>query len=123
LADAGRLEEALECCRKAISAEKLNPSLHYLQANILQEMGRTVEAAASLRRAIFIDRDFVLAHFSLGRLLQRMGRGREAGVYFNNASSLLRTYRAEDVLPESDGISAGRLLEMIRTMWSETVMG
>ena len=36
--------------------------------------------------------------------------------YFKNAVELLTTYMPEDVLPESDGITAGRLLEIIKLM-------
>ncbi len=39
-ADQGRLSDALELCEKAINADKLNPSLHYLYATVLQETGR-----------------------------------------------------------------------------------
>ncbi len=115
-ADQGRLSDALELCKKAISADKLNPSLHYLYATVLQESGRSEEAAASFKRAIYIDQDFVIAHFALGHLMHRQGRYKEAGRHFENACSILKTYGQDDILPESEGISAGRLIEIIQTM-------
>jgi chemotaxis protein methyltransferase CheR len=115
-ADRGRLSDALELCEKAIGADKLNPSLHYLYATVLQESGRSAEAAASFKRAIYIDQDFVIAHFALGHLMHRQGRYKEAGRHFENACSILKSYGQDDILPESEGISAGRLIEIIQTM-------
>ncbi len=115
-ADKGELSNALELCKKAIDADKLNPSLYYLQATILQEIGRASEAATSLKRAIYIDEDFLLAHFTLGRLMHLQEKYKEAEKCFANACSLLESYEDEEIPPESEGISAGRLMEVIRTM-------
>ncbi len=112
-ADQGELSRALELCEKAIDADKLNPSLHYLHATILQETGKIGEAAASIRRAIYADQDFVLAHFALGHLMHRQGKHKEAEKHFTNACSLLEKYGEEEILPESEGISAGTLREII----------
>ncbi|MGD0231009.1 MAG: CheR family methyltransferase [Syntrophorhabdales bacterium] len=115
-ADKGELSKALELCEKAIDADKLNPSLYYLQATILQEIGRASEAATSLKRAIYVDQDFVLAHFALGHLMHLQEKYKEAEKCFANACSLLESYGDEEIPPESEGISAGRLMEVIRTM-------
>lgn len=116
LAGRGRLFDALTLCEEAILADKLNPSLHYLQSTIQQEMGRLAEAAASLQRAIYIDQDFAIAHFALGHLLQRQGRPREAGKHFAKACALLKSYGPEDVLPEAEGLSPARVIELINAM-------
>lgn len=113
LADQGNLTEALALCVAFIDSDKLNPICHYLQATILQEMRRTEEAAAALKRAIYIDQDFALAHFSLGHLLLRKGRLKEAGKHLQKARGLLQAYNHENILPEAEGMSAGRLIELI----------
>ncbi len=115
-ANNGRLSDALGFCEKAIGDDKLNPSLHYLRATILQEMQIADEAASALKRAIYIDPDFVIAHFSLGCLMYQEGRCREAGKQFENAMALLKSCGHDDILPESEGMSAGRLIEIIQTM-------
>ena len=113
LADQGKLVEALALCKEAIQSDKLNPALHYLQANVLQEMGNTGEAAAALKRALYLDQDFVIAHFALGHLMQRQGRYREAEKHLGLARSLLQAYGRDEVPPEAEGMSAGRLLKII----------
>lgn len=115
-ANQGKLAEALEWCEKAVAAEKLNPGFHYLHATILQEQGQAEEAVIALKRALYLDQNFVLAHFSLGNVTRQQGRTKESDKHFNNAIRLLSGYSQEDILPESDGITAGRLLEIIASM-------
>jgi chemotaxis protein methyltransferase CheR len=113
-ANQGKLTEALAWCDKAIAADKLNPGYHYLLATILQERGQTEEAVASLRRSLYVDQDFVLAHFALGNLTHKQGRFKESAKHFENALSALSLHQPQEILPESDGMTAGRLTEIIR---------
>jgi len=116
LANQGKLVDALAVCDEAIHSDKLNPTLHYLQATILQEMGRIDDAATALQRALYIDQEFAIAHFSLGHLMKRLGKSKIADKHLNKARSLLEVYDLEDILPEGDGISAGRMIELITAM-------
>ncbi|MBI4639962.1 MAG: tetratricopeptide repeat protein [Candidatus Tectomicrobia bacterium] len=115
-ANQGKLTEALEWCEKAIAADKLNSAYHYLRATILGEQDQAEEAVTSLKRALYLDQNFVLAHFALANLLVKQGKPGESQKYFENALSLLSTYRQEETLPESEGVTAGRLLEIIASM-------
>lgn len=115
-ANQGQLVEALEWCEKAIAVDKTDARSHYLRAIILQELNQTAEATGSLRRALFLDQHFVLAHFALGNLARQLGKHKESERHLANALALLRAYSREDVLPESEGMTAGRLSEIIRQM-------
>ena len=112
-ADEGRLAEAVEWCEKAIAADKLNPAHFYLLATIQNEMGSGGEAATSLERVLYLDPGFVLAHFALGNLRLSQGRRREARRHFDNALALLRAAAQDEIVPESEGLTAGRLSEII----------
>jgi len=115
-ANQGQLSEALEWCEKAITADKMNPSHHYLLATILQEQGQHDIAIRSLMRALYLDPDFVLAHFALGNLHQSQGRYREAQRYFGNVLLLLRNHPQDETLLEADGLTAGRLAEIATSL-------
>lgn len=114
-ANEGALTEAFDWCEQAIALERLNPGLYYLRAMILQELDRTNEAVASLKRALFLDQDFALAHFVLGSLVQKRGKAREADRHFANALALLSNCAPDFVLPESDGLTASRMADIIRS--------
>jgi len=115
LANQGRLTEAAEWCEKAISADRLNTGYHYLHAMIDQERGHINDAIMWLKRVLYLDPDFVLAHFALGNLAQIRGMAKESAKHLANALVLLDAYQAEDILPQSEGMTAGRLKEIIRS--------
>jgi len=115
-ADEGRLAEASAWCEQAIAADKLNPAHYYLLATIEQERGQSEAAERSLGRALYLEPDFALAHFALGNLCLSEGRQREARRHFGNALTLLRACPTDALLPEADGLSAGRLVEIIASV-------
>jgi len=115
-ANQGRLDDAINWCKKAISIDAVNAGHYYLLATILQEQGQTEEAVKSLKKALYIDHNFVLAYFVLGNIMQRQGEMKLSRKYLKNALDLLSRYRPEEVLPESDGITAERLSEIIASM-------
>lgn len=112
-ANQGRLVEALDWSAKALSADRLNAGYHYLQANILLEQGALPEARQALKRTLYLDPGFVLAHLALANLARQQGEAGRAARYFDAARSLLARHPREEVLPESEGITAGRLMEII----------
>lgn len=116
-ASEGKLEEALSLCGKALEMDKIHAAAYYLRAAILQEMGKQKEAMASLRQALYIDSDFILAHFLLGNLFLRLERKEESTRYFQSALRLLEKKKPEDILPESEGLTAGRFKEIIQNTY------
>jgi chemotaxis protein methyltransferase CheR len=113
LADQGKLNEALDLCVEALAADKLDPGLHFLRASILQELNRFDEAGISLKRTLYLDQNFLLAHFALGNLGLRQGKTRAAKKHFENVLTLLKDNRPGDILPETEGLTAGRFREII----------
>ncbi len=114
-ANLGELAEARSWAEKALGADKLNAGLHYLRSVILQEQGAAEERIAALRRALYLDPNFVLAHFALGNFARQQGNFKEADKHFANVLGLLADYQSGDVLPQSDGLAAGRLKEMVES--------
>lgn len=112
-ANEGRLADAIEWCERAIAVDKMNPAHRYLLATVQQEQGQTEAAAQSLMRALYLDPNFVLAHFGLANVELARGRRREARRHFANALSALEAHASDEILPESDGLTAGRLAEII----------
>ncbi len=114
LANMGKLDEAKKWSKKAAKTEKLNPGHHYLLATIYQEQGRLTESIKSLKHALYLDPGFVLAHFTLGNLTRQQGKINESRKHNKNAFSLLLSMDHEEILPYSEGMTAGRLMETVR---------
>ncbi|MCG3147874.1 MAG: hypothetical protein PCFJNLEI_01315 [Verrucomicrobiae bacterium] len=119
LANQGRLAEARALADKLVVAEKLNPVAQYLRAMIALEQGALPEAARALQRAVYLDHNFVIAHFALGNLARSAGRRKEAEKHFTNVLHLLDRYGQDDLLPESEGMTAGRLAEIVNSLRDE----
>ncbi len=111
-ANTGKLAEALEFCGIALKRDKMNPSLHYLQAMILNELGEAGAAVKALKKAIYLDHKFAMAYFTLGNLELKLGNIKEFKKCFQNFLSLLNFYNNEATLQEAEGVPAGKLREL-----------
>lgn len=115
-ANQGDLAGARQWCMQAIDADRLNPAGHYLMAIVLLEQGQTDGSVQELKRTLYLDQDFVPAYFTLGNLYRQQGRHKEARKYFENALLLLNAYPPEELLPETEDMTAGRFAEIIHTL-------
>jgi len=116
LANQGQLEPALAAADRWIAADKTNPSAHYLQATVHQELGHMEAARRSLRRAIYLKPDFVVAHFALGNLTRATAGSAAATRHFTNALTLVKSFPPEEPLLESEGTTAAFLAQVISTL-------
>lgn len=112
----GELKAALQWIDKAIEHDRLNHTLYYVRATILQALSDVGEAIASLRQALFLEPQFVVAEFYLASLLHQSGKKMEAGQRFRSALLLLKQYNEDDVVPESEGITAGHLAQIVQSL-------
>lgn len=116
MANQGHLKEALENCNEAIEKEKLEVAFYFLRGTILQEMGDIEDAIKDFDRAIYLNNDFILGHFMLGNLYRTMGNIKRSDKYFENVMTLVDNIDLETIVPQSEGITAGRLEEIIRSI-------
>ena len=112
-ANRGKLPAALALCDKAIAADKMAARAYYLRGTILQEQGYLPEALLAFKQTVYAEPEFMLAHFALGSLALKQRRLKESEKHFANVLLLLARYEPENIVPESEGLSAGRLREMI----------
>ena len=113
LADQGKLAAALVLCDKVIAADKMAARAYYLRATILQEQGSLPEALLAFKQTVYAEPEFLLGHFALGSLALKQRRLKESEKHFANVLLLLARYEPEDIVPESEGLSAGKLREII----------
>jgi chemotaxis protein methyltransferase CheR len=123
-ANMGRLEEAANWCEGASAVDALNKAPYMLLATIRQEQARGEEAVKNLKKALYLDQDFVIAHFMLGKLLLSGGGADEQAMrHLRTAHKLLERKEDDELLPESDGMMAGRLREIIASMFKGPIDG
>jgi chemotaxis protein methyltransferase CheR len=113
LANQGKLAEALVQCERAIEKDKVHAGYHYLLATILLERDAHDEARQALKRTLYLDADFVLAHLAFANLARQQNHAEACSRHLQTARKLLSARGRDEVLPESEGMTAGRLLEII----------
>lgn len=113
LADKGDLVQALARCEAALECDKLNPALYYLKASILQELGHSDGAEQALQSTLFLDGGFTMARVMLGAIARGQSRTGESAKHFRAALSQLHEMPVDAVLPETDGLTAGEMAEMV----------
>jgi chemotaxis protein methyltransferase CheR len=114
-ADKGMLAEAESWSLRAITADTLNAASRYLLALIRIEQRRPDEAMSDLRKAIYLEPDFAVAHFAMANLCRCKRKHAESARHLRNALLILQGHPANELLPESEGMTAGRLIDMITT--------
>lgn len=121
-ANQGRLADAERWCREAVAADRFEPAWPYLLSTILQERNDLAAAEAALGQALYLDPEHALAHFALGNLLRRRGKTAAAQRHLRNALALLEQRGHDEVLAHADGLTAGRLADVIRGMTASEVV-
>lgn len=108
-----RFPEAERWIDVALANRELAPEAHYLRGIVLQEQGRLEDALDAFRRSIFLDQTFVLGHFAAAGVFGRTGQPDRAKKSLATVAELLSGRSAGELLPEGDGLTVGRLQELV----------
>ena len=112
-ADLGNLREAEHWCKKTIEADRLNIDAYYILALIFQHQGDPDKALENMKKVVYIDRNDILGHYSLANLYHGRMQIPQALKSLDNARRLLESRIDDDVIPRSDGMTAGRLKQAV----------
>jgi chemotaxis protein methyltransferase CheR len=108
-----RFAEAESWIDVALKNRELAAEAHYLRGIVLQEQGKLEEALAAFRRSVFLDQSFVLGHFAAAGVFGRTGQPDRARKSLATVAELLSGRPADELLPEGDGLTVGRLQELV----------
>ncbi len=111
-----RFPEALAHCDELVALNKCDASAHYLRAGILAEADAPDAAIEALKRVLYLEPDFILAHFALGNLYRLNGDSNRAARHFAHALDLARQQPPDQLVPASDGLTAGQLAQTLAVM-------
>jgi chemotaxis protein methyltransferase CheR len=112
-ANLGHWGEAEQWCQRAISVNRLALQAYYTLALVFQHQGHLDKAINAMRKVVYIDRTNVLGHFGLADLYRNDGQFPQALKSLDNARRLLDARAQEELIPESGGVTAGRLRQTV----------
>jgi len=117
-----RFSDALAHCDELIALNKCDADAHYLRAGILAEAGAPDTAIEAMKRVLYLEPDFILAHFALGNLHRLTGDPARAARHFAHALDLARRLPPDQVVPASDGLTAGQLAQTLAAMTGSSAL-
>jgi chemotaxis protein methyltransferase CheR len=118
-ANQGRLKQARKWSEQAAAQSRLNPDCHYLLATIYQESGETAKAIKALKHTLYLDPNMVMADVALGMLALKQGKTDAWQKHLRNALVNLSGLDSQDVLPNSEGMTAGQIVYMLESIDKE----
>ena len=110
-ANLGKLNEARECMEQLLETDHMNAFAYYFFATILMELNEAQLAEQNLKRAIYLESQHLMAHFQMGNLARIKLDFKTAARHFSNVIELLKTMPSEEIVSDSDGMTAGRMIE------------
>ncbi len=114
-ANLGMLKEAQDSIEQALKVDKLNIAYHHIFASILQAKEMPEEASRRLERILFLDPDHIMANVTLATIQTKLNNKSKAVRHIRNAMTLLDGLSPEEVVPDSDGVTAAHLREMVKS--------
>lgn len=115
-ANLGKLSEAKKYCEHSINANKINATAYYLLATVEAETGNPEQAYRAAQKSFYIDSNFIINNYMLGNFARQLGKHKESVKHYQNSLDLLKKLDSEAIVPESDGITAARLENIISTI-------
>ncbi|KPA12008.1 methylase of chemotaxis methyl-accepting protein [Candidatus Magnetomorum sp. HK-1] len=109
-------DKASSWCKKAISLDAFNPKYYYLMATIQQEQGQIDLSIKALNQALYLEPSFIMAYMALGMIRRKQGRQKDSEKCMKNALYYLKNMGKNTIVPSSDGMTAGRLVDMLESM-------
>jgi chemotaxis protein methyltransferase CheR len=98
------------------AGDVINAGSYYIQAAIAQENNLPEAAEQALQKALYLDPSHLLSHFLMGRIAAMLGKEIKSKKHYRNVKELLSAYENEEILPGSEGMTAGRLKEIVNSM-------
>lgn len=112
-ANSGKYSDAKFYLDKLIQQNNITADLYYLYASVLVEQNDLENAELSLKKALYLQSGHIASHLMLGNIMNKQGKSLIASKYFKNAFTLLNQYPDDEIVEETDGLTAGRLKNMI----------
>ena len=127
--EAGEPEEALTCCRRALSLQRDHADALHQMGNALKQLGRLEESIEPYQRAIALRPDFVMAIGNLAQSLSKLGRTAEAETLNERVLALhpddiaALTARGEAQLRRKNQTEATNIFRRIVERWPNEWVG
>ncbi len=117
-ANMGNLAEAKRWGEILLSMDGAKADSYYLLATVLMEENMPAKAESLLKRGLYLNPHHLLSHFLMGSIATRENKSKIAAKHFQNVIELLSSFHENDIVPGSEGLTAGRIKEIVASLHS-----
>lgn len=111
-ANSGNYDEGEKKLKKLLTNSNVTPEIYYLYASFLYENNNHIEAELILKKIIYLNHKHILSHLMLAELHQKNEKKHLALKHYQTVINMLEYYKTDEILPESDGMTVGRIKEL-----------
>lgn len=115
-ANAGKLTEARKWTEQLISADGSTAEILNFYATILMEQNELEKAETILIKTLYMHPEHLAANLNLANTMKKLGKTNPALKYYEHLLYLLDKYDDNVIIPDLDGMTAGRLRQIIKLM-------
>ena len=115
-ANSGKLKEGDQIIQKIITSYSATAEMYYIYASFLKEQNETDESENLLKKAIYLNHEHTLSHLMLGELFIKQGKTPIAIKHYETVIRLLEKYTDDELVPDSDGLTAGRIKSLAESI-------
>ncbi|MFZ4456534.1 MAG: CheR family methyltransferase [Bacteroidales bacterium] len=116
LANIGKLKEGDKIIQKIITSYSATAEMYYIYATFLKEHNELTESEGLLKKAVYLNHQHVLSHLMLGELNLKKENHTVAAKYYEQVIRLLNNYSTDEIVPDSDGMTAGRIKSLAESI-------
>lgn len=110
-ANMGSLIEEERQIKKILSDNKATPAMFYLYSSYLFEQNNLKESEIFLNKAIYQNHEHILSNLMLGEINIKKDKKQIAIKHYQKVIDILENRDNNEIVPESDGLTAGRIKE------------
>lgn len=111
-ANSGLLTDGEKVIAKIMETNHATPEMYYIYATFLNEQHNLEKTEQNLKKAIYLNHKHVLSHLMLGNVFKKNGKRNLAIKHYETTLALLSEYNENEIVPESEGMTAGRIKEL-----------
>lgn len=115
-ANQGKLTQAMDWCNKALTMDKLDPMIYYLQGIIYHAQKKMKEAIQSLKQALFLDSHFIAAYHMLGMIEIELGNKQASIRNLKATLNLIKGLKSDETIPGAESLTVGTLKQLTLNM-------
>jgi chemotaxis protein methyltransferase CheR len=118
-ANLGLLQNSQKVMTQIINSNAATAEMFYIYASLLNEQNDLKQTEQNLKKAIYLNHNHILSHLMLGDIFLRAEKRTLATKHYENIIRITSQLNDNEIVPDSDGLTVGRIKELTESIISK----